>query len=100
MEKTLKLFMLLIGCTPKDRITEQHDVFFGVATTLEELIPQLNSFWPEAKGKLHVDVWREVSIVDNFSVEVVVNSEENDKEHNLYFPFLPDIASEKVVLLE
>lgn len=85
MEKTLKLFMLLIGCTPKGRITEQHDVFFGIAGQIEELIPQLNSFWPEAKGKLHIDVWREVSVVDNFLVEVITNSAEQDSEHNLYF---------------
>ena len=85
MNENFKLFMLLIGCTPKARITEQHDIFFGIARQLEELIAQINIFWPEAKGKFHVDVWREVTVVDNFSVEVVPTSDEYSGEQNLYF---------------
>jgi hypothetical protein len=68
---SLKLFMLLLGCRPKGRHTEQHDVFFGIAEKPAELIPALLQFWPEAKGVLHVDAWREVTRVNRYAVEVV-----------------------------
>jgi hypothetical protein len=59
-----KLFMILLGCKPKGRLTEQHDIFFGIASTIKELIPEINKFWPEAEGKIHIDAWREVTCVD------------------------------------
>lgn len=61
----------MLGCTPKGRHTEQHDIFFGVATTVKELVPEIKAFWPEAKGDIHVDAWREVTKVDGYSVTVV-----------------------------
>lgn len=67
----MKLFMVLIGCTPPGRHTEQHDVYFGIGETIRDLIPQFLDFWPEAKGKLHLDGWREVNYVDGYRVEVV-----------------------------
>lgn len=85
MDKKPKLYMVLLGCTPKGRTTEQHDVFFGIGENLTELIPQMNLFWPEAKGKLHIDAWREVTVVGNFSVEVVSKSTINSNTNNLYF---------------
>ncbi len=66
-----KLFMVLIGCKPKGRHTEQHDIFFGIAPSMKELLPQIIAFWPEAEGDLHIDAWREVNQVDGFSVKVV-----------------------------
>ncbi|MFV8358664.1 DUF1543 domain-containing protein, partial [Flavobacterium sp. XS1P32] len=54
MEKELKLYMLMLGCTPAGRLTEQHDIFFGIGKSLKDLIPQIKNFWPEAKGKLHI----------------------------------------------
>lgn len=63
--------MLLLGCRPKGRHTEQHDVFFGIGTKPADLIPDMLQFWPEAKGVLHVDAWREVTQVNGYSVEVV-----------------------------
>lgn len=80
-----KLFMVLLGCTPKGRNTEQHDVFFGIAEELMQLIPQMKRFWPEAKGKLHIDAWREITVVDGFSVEVVAKTQTTSDENNLYF---------------
>jgi hypothetical protein len=67
----LKLFMLLLGCKPEGRLTEQHDIFFGIAHSLKELVTEIQQFWPEAKGKIHIDVWREVTNVDGHKVEVV-----------------------------
>ena len=85
MDKHPKLFMILLGCTPKGRTTEQHDVFFGIGESLAELVPQMNLFWPDAKGKLHIDAWREISVVDDYSVEVVPKSDIEVPENNLYF---------------
>jgi Domain of Unknown Function (DUF1543) len=71
MTNELKLYMILLGCKPEGRYTEQHDVFFGIGKNLKDLVPQMKAFWPEAKGKIHIDTWREVTIVDNFSIEIV-----------------------------
>ena len=85
MEKTLKLFMVLIGCTPKGRVTEQHDIFLGIASKLEELGPALKIFWPEAAGKFHIDAWREVTVVDNYSIEVITDLDQENSDLNLFF---------------
>ena len=66
----MKLFYIIIGCTPKGRHTEQHDVFFGIAENIRDLVPEIINFWPEAKGKLHVDAYREVNFVNGYQVEV------------------------------
>jgi hypothetical protein len=50
MEKQLKLYMVMLGCTPKGRLTEQHDIFFW-NYFFKRLSPRNESFWPEAKGK-------------------------------------------------
>ena len=83
MEKELKLYMIMLGCTPKGRFTEQHDIFFGIGNSLKEMIPQMKSFWPEAKGKIHIDAWREVTVVDGFSIEII--SKKIEKETNSLF---------------
>jgi hypothetical protein len=57
----------MLGCTPEGRLTEQHDIFFGIGTS-KELIPQMKA-WPEA-GQIHIDAWREVSLVDQFSITI------------------------------
>ena len=81
-----KLFMVLIGCKPEGRHTEQHDIFFGIATSMKELLPQVITFWPEAKGDLHIDGWREVNQVDGFDVKVEERVENNlDQAHQLFF---------------
>ena len=71
MEKEVKLYMIMLGCRPKGRCTEQHDIFFGIGNSLKELIPSMNTFWPEAKGQIHIDAWREVTMVDNFQIKVL-----------------------------
>ena len=74
----MKLFMLLIGCTPGGRNIEQHDIFFGIGNSVKDLIPDVISFWPEAKGKLHLDAWREVTNVNGFGVTVIPHQEINN----------------------
>ena len=66
----LKLYMLLLGCKPPGRNTEQHDVFFGIAQNLKDLLPAITSFWPDANGKVHLDAWRELTQVGDYDVRV------------------------------
>ncbi|MBC7417385.1 MAG: DUF1543 domain-containing protein [Pedobacter sp.] len=80
-----KLYMLMLGCTPKGRLTEQHDVFFGIAESLLHLVPSLNAFWSEANGKLHIDAWQEVTMVEGHEVKVVTAAEEVINDAQLFF---------------
>lgn len=73
----MKLFMLLIGCTPEGRNIEQHDIFFGIGKSVKDLLPGVINFWPEAKGKLHLDAWREVTNVNGFAITVVPAQQRN-----------------------
>jgi hypothetical protein len=83
----VKLFMVLVGCRPAGRLTEQHDVFFGIAATLKELLPAINQSWPEAKGQLHIDAWRTVSSVAGHAIEVIKKPLVQD-EHGLKLFFI------------
>ena len=79
-----KLFMLLIGCTPRGRHIEQHDMYFGIGDHISDLIPDIISFWPEAKGDLHIDAWREVQLVNGFLV-TVIEEKLQENTHKLFF---------------
>ena len=81
----LKLFMLLVGCKPPRRHTEQHDVFFGIGTSLKDLMPGVDEFWPEAKGKFHLDAWREVNLVDGWQIQVTERNEALPQQQSLFF---------------
>ena len=83
--KDMKLYMIMIGCKPKGRFTEQHDIFFGIGNSLSELVPQMKAFWPEAKGKIHIDAWREVTVVDNYSIEIVLKENAVANVTQLFF---------------
>lgn len=76
--------MLLIGATPPGRHTEQHDVFFGIADSIRDLVPQVINFWPEAKKGLHLDAWREVTLVNSYSIRVIADPKHNS-ETQLFF---------------
>ena len=76
----------MLGCTPVGRYTEQHDIFFGIGKSLKDLIPEMKAFWPESKGRIHIDAWREVTLVDNFSIEIVDKNAVNKLvSDNLFF---------------
>lgn len=77
--------MLLIGCKPKGWHTEQHDVFFGIAHSVKELIPKLNNFWPEAEGKMHIDAYREITYVDGYEVKIIAPGVEVASAAKLFF---------------
>ena len=85
-----KLYMLLLGCRVKGRYTEQHDIFFGIGQHLKDLIPGIQAAWPEAKGEIHIDAWREVTCVDGcaIAVDILMDLERpavKPKENNLFF---------------
>jgi hypothetical protein len=79
------LFMVLVGCTPKGRLTEQHDVYFGIANTIKELIPEIKAWWPEANGIMHIDAWQKITNVTNFSVEVNSKTSPSKTNNKLFF---------------
>jgi len=85
---TLKLFMLMLGCKPPGRHTEQHDIFFGIANNLGDLVPEIKAFWPEPE-KIHIDAWREVTSVDGYRVSIsekdAVNDESAEAKNKLFF---------------
>lgn len=74
--------MVLLGSKAPSRNVEQHDYFFGVASSLKELVPAFRAFWPEAGASLHIDGWREVTNVDGYKVEVYEKSAAEVTEHD------------------
>lgn len=80
----MKLFYIILGATPKGRNTEQHDVFFGIAKEVYDLKPEIDAFWPEAKGKIHMDAYMEVQFIDSFEIKIVEKQDSKDENH-LYF---------------
>lgn len=83
-----KLFMLLLGCKPPGRNTEQHDIFFSIGEKLSDLIPAIKRSWPEAKGGIHLDAWREVSRVEGYSIQIVkkeAKQSKNEAAQKLFF---------------
>jgi len=81
----VKLFMIMLGATPEGRFTEQHDIFFGIADSLKALVPSMNAFWPEAKGKIHIDAWREVTVVEHYAINIVEKSYATTSAEKLFF---------------
>lgn len=81
----MKLFMVLIGCKPKGRHTEQHDIFFGIAEELKDLIPQLERFWPEAKGNMHLDAWKMITTIDDYAIDIIERTDNLSSDKKLFF---------------
>jgi hypothetical protein len=79
-----KLFMLLLGCKPEGRFTEQHDIFFGAGRSLKDLLPSILASWP-GPHKIHIDVWREVTEVDGYKISLVPKEQQKEKKWQLFF---------------
>jgi len=77
--------MLLIGCKPPGRHTEQHDVLFAIGNTPNDLVSQINNFWPEAEGRIHLDAWREVTNVSGYQILVVEKTASAAQQNNKLF---------------
>lgn len=87
-----KLFLLLLGCTPPGRNIEQHDVFFGIGESINDLIPDVKTFWP-GENRLHFDTWREVANVDGHKVQIISN--DNDKQESPFKLFFINLGGYK-----
>ena len=81
----LKLFMLLLGSKAPGRNVEQHDFFFAIAHELRELVEEIKLFWPETEGKIHIDAWREVNVVDGHRIRIVQRDERQVVGKRLFF---------------
>ena len=79
-----KLFMLMLGCRPAGRNTEQHDIYFGIAKTLKDLIPGIKSFW-KSSGNIHIDAWRIVNNVDGYEIKITEKVSDDKVGNNLFF---------------
>ena len=81
------LYMVQLGGRPKGRLIEQHDIFFGVANQVNELIVDINNHWPEVKNKWHIDSYRAITRVDNYTIRLVESSQqvENTNDLKLFF---------------
>ena len=81
----MQLFLLILGCKPTGRNTEQHDAFFGIGNNLKDLLPQVEKFWLDG-GKKHIDSWRAVTAVNNFSIKIIDKTNTPlPGEHKLFF---------------
>lgn len=76
--------MLLLGCTPPGRNTEQHDVYFTIASDIKDTVSEIINFWPEANGKIHIDAWREVTSIENHRIEIVSRDKTNQANKITY----------------
>lgn len=82
-----KLYFILLGCKPANRNIEQHDVLFAIAPSLPATATALQEFWPEGVAGLHIDCWREVTLVDDYRVTIVPrdHSIKNTEDIQLFF---------------
>lgn len=80
------LFFLLLGGRPSGRHTEQHDVFFSIGNSVGDLISDIEEFWPESKSNIHIDAWRPVTKIDNFSITVVERNNDKPKSNQKLLP--------------
>lgn len=78
-----KLYKIVLGCTPKGRLTEQHDVYFGIGDSISALKENIINFWPVED--LHLDSWEEVIYVDNYKINIVEKNDILDSENFLFF---------------
>jgi hypothetical protein len=79
-----KLFMLLLGCRSHGRNTEQHDIFFGIAKELKNLIPDIKAFWKNA-GKIHIDGWITITNVDGYAISISEKQRSANNNKGLFF---------------
>lgn len=63
--------MVLLDSKAPNRNVEQHDFFFGIGSSLAELVPAMREFWPEAGNSLHIDGWREVINVEGYQIKII-----------------------------
>ena len=68
--------MVQLGGRPKGRLIEQHDIFFGAASQVSDLIGDINEHWPEVKNKWHIDSYRAVTKVGSYAIKLIEPSQQ------------------------
>ena len=68
--------MVQLGGRPKGRLIEQHDIFFGAAYQVSDLIGDINEHWPEVKNKWHIDSYRAITKVGSYAIKLIEPSEQ------------------------
>lgn len=81
----MNLYMLKLGATPRGRLIEQHDVFFGIGKCVADLIPYFEQSWSEIKDIWHIDAYRAVNYVGDYQVQVVCRDDFVDNGLYLFF---------------
>ena len=84
----LTLYMIQLGGRPKGRLIEQHDIFFGVANQVSELVDDINYHWPEVKNKWHIDSYRAVTKVGGYAIKLIESSEQVESSADLKLFFI------------
>jgi len=84
MKKSPTLFMLLLGCRPKGRFIEQHDIFFTIGNSLKEIIPDIKNSWKDS-GNIHIDSWRMITACDGFKISIVPFDKNLLQSEKLFF---------------
>ena len=84
MKEDLKLCMVLLGASQKGRLIEQDDIFFGIGSSIEDLKKDMHAFWPDAR-EFHIDSWREVTRVGDYSVTIIPKTETIPGDEKLFF---------------
>lgn len=84
----LTLFMVQLGGRPKGRLIEQHDVFFGVANQMSELIDDINNHWPEVNNKWHIDSYRAITKVGNHTIKLIESNNQAANNNGLKLFFI------------
>ena len=85
MTESQHLYMMLLGCKPAGRFTEQHDIYFGVGKNLQEAAQGINEAWPEAAGDIHIDAWRKVNKVDGYEISIASKQEHPQQNLQVFF---------------
>lgn len=85
MDQKKYLYMMLLGCKPAGRLTEQHDIYFAVGANLIEAAKNIDSIWPEAKGDIHIDAWRRVTKVGDSCIDIIEDKKATDNNNDLFF---------------
>ena len=77
----------MLGATPEGRHIEQHDIFFVIAESIYDIKPNIQAFWPEAKERIHIDAWREVTSVEGYQINIVEKQVKvgASSKHKLFF---------------
>lgn len=65
----LKLFIAQLGGKQSDDLSESHNLFFGIGTHFESLLPEIKKSWKGVKG-LHIDSWICLDQIDGHRITI------------------------------